>query len=101
MSSSTRQDGPTHWKVELKGKTVHAAMLKAVAASLTFPAHFGNNLDALYDCLTDLPLAPGREYSIELANLARSPSGDSLHTVFVDAAEYWRERGVGLLIRRD
>lgn len=27
---------------------------EAIAAALSFPAHYGKNLDALYDCLTDL-----------------------------------------------
>ena len=26
-----------------------------LAQALDFPAHYGNNLDALYDCLRDLP----------------------------------------------
>lgn len=32
-------------------QTAHAAL----AAGLDFPAYYGHNLDALYDCLTDLP----------------------------------------------
>lgn len=31
-----------------------AEFLQAVAGALQFPAHFGHNLDALWDCLTDL-----------------------------------------------
>lgn len=26
----------------------------ALARALSFPAHYGNNLDALYDCLSDI-----------------------------------------------
>ena len=26
----------------------------ALASALAFPAHYGNNLDALYDCLTEI-----------------------------------------------
>jgi RNAse (barnase) inhibitor barstar len=91
----------TAWRVDLKGLKSRESMLKAVAASLEFPAHFGVNLDALYDCLTDLPLAPGVPYVIELANLARAAPGDALHTVFADAALYWRDKGVSLAIRRN
>ena len=29
-------------------------VLEAIAESFLFPAHFGKNLDALYDCMTDL-----------------------------------------------
>ena len=91
----------TAWRVELKGLKSRESMLKAVAASLEFPSHFGVNLDALYDCLTDLPLESGVPYVIELANLARAAPGDALHAVFADAALYWRDKGVALAIRRN
>ena len=29
-------------------------ILDMIAAQYTFPAHFGKNFDALYDCMTDL-----------------------------------------------
>lgn len=32
-----------------------ADALGAIAAALSFPDHFGGNLDALHDCLRDLP----------------------------------------------
>lgn len=34
----------------------------AVAAALSFPAWFGRNLDALYDCLRDLSWLPRGEH---------------------------------------
>jgi RNAse (barnase) inhibitor barstar len=36
--------------------------LDAIAAALSFPEWFGRNLDALYDCLTDLSWLPGGEH---------------------------------------
>lgn len=90
----------TTWRVDLKGLKSRESMLKAVAASLSFPAHFGVNLDALYDCLTDMPLKPGPAYVIELVDLAHAGVGDALHAVFADAAQFWREKGVSLAIRR-
>ena len=29
-------------------------LLEALATALVFPAHYGKNLDALYDCLTEI-----------------------------------------------
>ena len=34
-------------------------VLEAIAEAFLFPAHFGKNLDALYDCMTDLVHKPG------------------------------------------
>ncbi len=34
----------------------HASVLAAIGRALHFPDHYGQNLDALWDCLTDLEL---------------------------------------------
>ncbi|QFU92831.1 Barstar (barnase inhibitor) [Amycolatopsis sp. YIM 10] len=36
--------------------------MDAIAAALDFPDWFGRNLDALYDCLTDLSWLPAGEH---------------------------------------
>ncbi|TVT50392.1 barstar family protein [Amycolatopsis cynarae] len=36
--------------------------MEAIAAALSFPDWFGRNLDALYDCLTDLSWLPSGEH---------------------------------------
>jgi RNAse (barnase) inhibitor barstar len=36
--------------------------LDAIGAALSFPDYFGRNLDALYDCLTDLSWLPSGEH---------------------------------------
>lgn len=48
-----RADG---WKVAVMDDAgvTHAAVLAAVGRALDFPDHYGQNLDALWDCLTDL-----------------------------------------------
>lgn len=48
-------------------------VLLILGQDLTFPAWYGNNLDALYDCLTDPDWQPGHGYLIHIAGL------DSLH----------------------
>ncbi|MQA61328.1 MAG: barnase inhibitor [Actinophytocola sp.] len=40
------------------------AVLDAFAAMLEFPETFGRNLDALYDCLTDLSWLPSGEHVV-------------------------------------
>lgn len=39
-----------------------ASTLSAFAEALSFPDYFGHNLDALYDCLTDLSWLPHGEH---------------------------------------
>ncbi|MEV8634673.1 barstar family protein [Streptosporangium sp. NPDC051023] len=42
--------------------TTSAEAMTAIAEALSFPDYFGHNLDALYDCLTDLAWLPAGEH---------------------------------------
>ena len=60
---------------------------RALAAGLDFPAHYGNNLDALHDCLTDLT---DTELIVEQCALAEERMPEKWRgflAVFLDAAE--------------
>jgi len=76
-------------------------VLDTIAGAFLFPAHFGKNLDALYDCMTDLVhksgLQPG--FVVVLEQLPDNPRFDreareQLLEVFRDAADFWAERKV-------
>jgi RNAse (barnase) inhibitor barstar len=76
-------------------------VLDAIAAAFTFPAHFGKNLDALYDCMTDLVHKAGPQpgFVVVLEQLPDNPRFDreareQLLEVFRDAAEFWGERRI-------
>ncbi|MFC7613657.1 barstar family protein [Actinokineospora soli] len=65
---------------------------EAVAAALEFPEWFGHNLDALYDCLTDLSWLPPGEHVLVWARpdvLAQiDPAGSrAINAVLSDAVE--------------
>jgi hypothetical protein len=68
-----------------------------IGAALQFPPYFGENLNALHDCLTDLSWLPGPAYAVIVADahlLLRGAQPDSLGA-FLDhirlAGERWAE----------
>ena len=76
-------------------------VLDAIAAAFLFPAHFGKNLDALYDCMTDLVHKAGPQpgFVVVLEQLPDNPRFDreareQLLDVFRDAADWWAERKI-------
>ena len=40
--------------IDCRGIVPRSDLHKAFAEALSFPDHYGNNLDALHDCLTDI-----------------------------------------------
>jgi RNAse (barnase) inhibitor barstar len=89
------------WVVDFKAARGKAGMLKAVAKALEFPPHFGGNLDALYDCLLDLPLKKGAVAQVTLVGLAHGGDGDAIHAAFADAREHFAEHGVTFKVIRE
>jgi RNAse (barnase) inhibitor barstar len=76
-------------------------VLEAIAQAFMFPAHFGKNLDALYDCMTDLVYKSGAQpgFVVVLEQLPDNPRFDreareQLLDVFRDAADFWGERKI-------
>ena len=76
-------------------------VLEGIANAFTFPTHFGKNLDALYDCMTDLVHKAGQQpgFVVVLEQLPDNPRFDreareSLLDVFRDAADFWGERKI-------
>jgi RNAse (barnase) inhibitor barstar len=76
-------------------------VLDKLAESFLFPSHFGKNLDALYDCMTDLVHKAGQQpgFVVVLDQLPDNPRFDremreQLLDVFRDAADFWAERRI-------
>lgn len=76
-------------------------ILDLIAAQFTFPAHFGKNFDALYDCMTD-PLhksGPQPGFVVVLEQIPVTLKFDKeareqLLDIFREAADYWADRKV-------
>ncbi len=76
-------------------------VLDSIAQAFLFPLHFGKNLDALFDCMTDLVHKSGAQpgFVVVLEQLPDNPRFDreareQLLDVFRDAADFWAERKV-------
>ena len=76
-------------------------VLDCIAESFLFPAHFGKNLDALYDCMTDIVHKAGAQpgFVVVLEQLPDNPRFDreareQLLDVFRDATHYRGERRI-------
>ena len=85
-------------RVDLSGCGDKAEFLARVAAALDFPAWFGGNWDAFFDCLADLSWRPARGHVLVFENTAdmrrHAPEAlDTAITILGDAAVAWDERG--------
>jgi RNAse (barnase) inhibitor barstar len=76
-------------------------VMESIADSFLFPSHFGKNLDALYDCMTDQVHKSGQQpgFVVVLEQLPDNPRFDreareQLLDVFRDAADFWAERKI-------
>ncbi len=76
-------------------------VLEGIADAFMFPSHFGKNLDALFDCMTDLVHKAGSQpgFVVVLEQLPDNPKFDreareQLLDVFRDAADFWGERKI-------
>jgi len=76
-------------------------VLDKIAESFLFPAHFGKNLDALFDCMTDLVHRAGSQpgFVVVLEQVPDSVKFDreareQLLDVFRDTADFWAERRI-------
>jgi len=89
--------------VECREVASKEMLLRAIGKALSFPDYFGQNWDALEECLTDLSWAPAAGYCILLDHLellATSAPHD-LETaleIFRAVARQWQDRGTRFLI---
>lgn len=95
IENAARAAGLDVATVELSGAADKITLLRAVAAALRFPDWFGENWDALEDCLTDLSWRPSGGHLLLFERHERL-SSEVLHRfieILTAAAEYWAGRG--------
>ncbi len=82
------------------------SVLAAIGRGFEFPEHFGMNLDALYDCLTDLVANRRADKPGFLIVLERLAADDKLNVkarnalldVFRDAADFFDDQGTAFRV---
>jgi RNAse (barnase) inhibitor barstar len=84
--------------VECTRAKTKSALLNAIENALDFPEHFGHNLDALYDCLTDLVLEQDKGLVLVLKGLHEEDEQQvvqhkAVTQVFEDVIEFARDNG--------
>ena len=98
LEAAAKALGQAVFTVDLGRARNMPGILKAMKRDLRFPESFGNNLDALNDCLTDFSWHPAAGYVIILAHgegLQANPSSlATLNEVLAFAAEHWENRRV-------
>ena len=87
------------FRVNLAGCSGTDAILARLAEQLCFPAWFGQNWDALTDCLTDFSWAEADGYVLILEQLAgfRADDNDNFDTlieILSDASASWGGLGI-------
>jgi len=85
-------------RIDLDGCADKADFLERTAGALGFPAWFGGNWDAFFDCLADLGWRPAHGHVLVFENTAdmrrHAPEAlDTAVTILSDAAVAWDERG--------
>lgn len=91
------------WRIAVPctGANSKASLLTKIADTLQFPDHFGMNLDALYDCLTDQLMANKKKGAVLVLDGAATMQRDVLNSVIdtlLDAAEFLQPKGQRLCV---
>ena len=78
-------------------------LMNAVATALDFPEHFGDNWDALEECLTDLEWVDGEGYVIYYDHIdplleAHPDQFETLVEILRDAVKSWQDDGEAMVV---
>jgi len=106
LRAEAAASGQRWLQADCAGATTKAEVMAALASGLRLPAYFGGNLDALYDCLTDLKPRRGAAAPGLVLLLEGLPQGDgfdasqheALMEVLRDAADDFAGRGIGFRV---
>jgi RNAse (barnase) inhibitor barstar len=103
IQAAAKRAGYACFHIEGKNITRKEQLLNHVATALHFPKHFGNNWDALEECLTDLEWIEADGYVIYYdhidALLENHPDQfETLVEILRDSVAAWKEDGSAMVV---
>ena len=98
-----KREGFAFFHVDGKNITRKEQLMNHVATALHFPKHFGNNWDALEECLTDLEWVDADGYIIYYDHIdglleAHPDQFETLVEILRDAVASWKEDGTAMVV---
>lgn len=95
IADSVRGSALDFSRIGLRGVSTKEALMSVLHGALGLPAGFGENWDALEDCLSDLSWrgAPGHVFVFEALDSLPHDDTSMLFDVLSSAAQFWRGQG--------
>ena len=84
-------------ELDCRGVSEKSGLMETAARAFALPGHFGNNWDALADCLMDLSWTPGLRWVVLVHGLDRlhvldPDSSRTLLEILAETCEFWEEQ---------
>jgi len=103
VQTAAKKAGFAYFHLEGRHIARKDQLLSHVASVLRFPNHFGDNWDALEECLTDLEWIDGEGYLLYYDHIdpflaAQPDQFETLVEIFRDAVGSWKEDGTAMVV---
>ena len=103
---NANRSSQTVLRADFDGIDDKTGVMERLGEGFGLPAHFGGNLDALYDCMTDLTPKTGADQPGFVVILQHLPASarfdrdqrDALLDVFRDAADFFFDKGIAFRV---
>jgi RNAse (barnase) inhibitor barstar len=103
LQALAKRHGLAFFHIEGKNITRKEQLLNHAATALRFPDHFGNNWDALEECLSDLEWVDAEGYVIYYDHIvgllgAHPDQFETLVEILRDAVASWKQDGSAMIV---
>ena len=103
LQSAAKKAGYAFFHIDGKNIARKEQLLNHVATALRFPEHFGNNWDALEECLTDLEWVDAEGYVIYYDHIdgllgAHPDQFETFVEIVRDAVASWKDDGEAMVV---